>query len=326
MDIDSFCGATFNGGHLRVVGISSVTLHGVKKYACVCDLCALDPELNGSATYEMTKHNLSVGRLPCSCSANNNWTPSQYKVLLSRSGLGKYRCTLPNSSKIRCNTRASCRCVLCNHAWESDISNLLHSGQGCPKCAEISRVTSKSKSIDDANDAISIIARTKGWTFDPITSWDGVNRTHVDIRCQCGCKWNPTFSNVVYLDIGCPNCAQSGYTPPKPGTFYIYEWRLGCHAFLKYGITNQVKSSRRVAQQKKKTDYVPHLVFHQSWDDGNVAAYIERFVDDYKKSRNIPHQVSSDEFGDGWTETLPLDRLADIMQIVETKKPPEGGF
>ncbi|WP_420314088.1 hypothetical protein [Aeromonas salmonicida] len=322
MEQDSFCGTTFNDGKLTVVGWEG-RQGSNKMYKVHCSECANDPELHGDAIYPTTKHRLMIGGIPCGCSKRTNWTSVQYQTLLSRLGNGQFM--IQSSGNVTSQSRVDCTCMVegCSCKWTTVVYALILYRTGCPKCDDHRRSLSKLSPESNALEMIRSKCKINGWTFDGFREgrWNGTKKTHLKLKCcHCDCEWSPVYYSVVSPahDVGCPSCAKSGYDPSKPGTFYTYLWTSPDtnHSFLKYGISNIPKTRIR-NQRRANSKYTAKQLCSISFEDGTIAANLEKVIDDHKRNNSIPDQVSHNDFPDGFTETLPTEEWPFIANLIQ---------
>ena len=80
-------------------------------------------------------------------------------------------------------------------------------------------------------------------------------------------------------------------------------------SFLKYGITNSPKTRLRKHQSQGNCE----IVLWKRFVDGTVPANIERDID----LRFGGRYVTENQLSDGWTETLSLDLLPQLIEFIE---------
>lgn len=211
------------------------------------------------------------------------------------------------------NTHVNITCNVCLYSWSSPYTNIVHNKSGCASCAGIARV-----SEDGAITRIDLICRNKSYIFDGfVNGWSNI-KTKVNLRCaMCDHEWVSSYTSLVHANRGCPCCSKHGYDPSSVGFFYIYKWTLRDRSFLKYGITSD--PSRRLKQQMKYTAFAPSLVLLYRFEDGSVPLEIERIVD----RLGLEPASNKEEFADGYTETIGVQHLDQVKQIVEKFKPIE---
>lgn len=81
-----FIGTTFNtpkGGTLKVTGLKGISDRRVALFWVECSVCSLDKELFPDRFYS-NKSNLEMGKVPCGCSNNYQWTDQQDKTFIQR--------------------------------------------------------------------------------------------------------------------------------------------------------------------------------------------------------------------------------------------------
>lgn len=180
----------------------------------------------------------------------------------------------------------------CNngHKWVTSPNSVL-GGTGCMACHRQSRKLTTDdfrKWLLDNNRDIFIVSEYVA------------ARTKAQFECKCGHKWESTPNNIK-KGQGCPKCAKSGFRKDIPAWTYIIKY----NDFIKYGITNDLE--RRLGAHRKNGQY--EVVFSQYHNDGNDAVLWESAV---KKSHGGKF-VSKEKCPDGYTETLPLEKLNELL-------------
>lgn len=137
----------------------------------------------------------------------------------------------------------------------------------------------------------------------------------VDIQCFCGNIMTQTihyFLNGNRQHCGCVN--KGGFDDSLEGSFYVVEWYGAGTNFIKVGITNKEVMSR-VSDQSSVTRYNPKLLFTLNFSWGYNARNLESIILKTLKShrRAIPKEV----FPDGYTETFSMDKLDEIMDLIQ---------
>ena len=127
---------------LSVIGWNGVSGKGIK-YFIKCSICSEDPELFGAGVFKSSASNLSRSYTPCGCGANPNWSKDQYSIRCSRKAtkLGYVFKGFVGEWKGK-NTKIHLNCAIHGDWFTGIIGTLLHSEEGCPRCAaEARRVT-----------------------------------------------------------------------------------------------------------------------------------------------------------------------------------------
>lgn len=98
-------------------------------------------------------------------------------------------------------------------------------------------------------------------------------------RCtetNCGHEWKAVANAVINGKSGCPACADYGFNPSKPATFYAYRITCRNDTYLGFGITGDF-AERSARHQKSFRDHgaTGELIF--TYDgDGHAIQEIER--------------------------------------------------
>lgn len=178
-----------------------------------------------------------------------------------------------------------------------------YNGGGCPACAKIKRGLGLrlkqeafiEKSID-----------RHGSRYD----YSRVNCTGSKNKVAIICREHGEFLQVpsYHLDgNGCPSCKKSGFNPQKQSYFYVN--RVGEDA-LKYGISNNEPRERLLSQQRSTDLDVEHIVSFRG--DGFSVLQLENII----KSNLGGNFLNKEQLRDGFTETLPINKLNELMVII----------
>lgn len=195
--------------------------------------------------------------------------------------IGKY-------SGLRVKTTFKCKN---EHNWDSLPANVIR-GSGCPKCANNILLT-KDLVKSKIHPSIKMIG-------------EYVNaRTKTKFKHECGFEWSSTPDNII-RGKGCPKCASYGFNPEKSATVYLLKF----DKYLKYGITNDL--NRRLTEHKRNNGNYS-IVMTKFFENGSRAREIETMI---KKIFSDESNVASDQCPDGWTETLPVCLINDVIGII----------
>ena len=289
---------------------------GNKLYAVRCSVCASDPELHGDGVYTITKDRFLKGVMPCGCGRAVKWTPIQYDVLLRRT-LSLVNCTRMDNVELTGNkVVVEIKCHTCSHTGSVHLFNALFNGLYCAKCGY--RRTGDARRLS-ANLAISKIDQAlKGTslTFDGFVDgeYNGVTSL-IKLRCSCGYSFNAAFGNVVYNRTGCTMCASGGFKPESLGFLYVVKWFNEDATWIKFGITNNPVASRVVQQQRRMYKHTEHqIIAILQFDAGAIAQLAERDIGSLRSVH--PSPIGRNDMPDGFTETLPVSAIDDIMAIL----------
>lgn len=185
----------------------------------------------------------------------------------------------------------------------------------CKHCnLERSYITSKLVSESDAIKRINSVDsmyKFVRWENDKYNSY---THSKAIIRCTtCSNNWSTNLNNFVIKHKGCPFCSKKGYQCSRPGYIYVYLIKIDDVTFLKFGITNDLKI--RSYQQAKLSNCTHDLVFSKLCEDGSEARKIESSI--ISKFKGFTKFASKDIFPDGYTETLSVDKLNELISFIE---------
>jgi hypothetical protein len=188
-------------------------------------------------------------------------------------------------------TKSTFRCAE-EHEWEATPNAILR-GRGCPTC------------YDNTLTAVIVNERliNQGRTIKLIGDYVN-NYEHTTFTCGEGHTWLAA-TGLVLNGSGCPSCAQYGYSQSKPGYMYVIRY----DDYIKYGITNNLES--RLSSHRKWGEFT--IVHSSRVEDGRVPYRLERMI---KKTLG-GNFVSRDIMENGFTETLSLERLPELMKMID---------
>lgn len=151
------------------------------------------PKHEDKGVLETTFANFTTGRCCPYCANRIRKTQEEYIKELHEKNpnilvLEKYR---------GLKTKIKHQCLVCEYQWETVPTNLLHSGQGCPRCSK--RHYNKTQDefvteVNEVNKSIKVIG-----TYIDATS-------KIEFECMdCGSNWLAKPNNILN-NKGCPNC------------------------------------------------------------------------------------------------------------------------
>lgn len=222
-------------------------------------------------------------------------------------------------SDVNSKTRVRLVCSSCEKVSIRNIyvlkGFLSRSLSWCKHCnLERSYVTSKLVSESEAIKRInSVNAKYKfmNWENDKYVSYTS---SKAILGCSvCSNNWSTNLNNFVIKQKGCPFCSKKGYQCGRPGYFYVYLIKVEDNEFLKFGITNDLKI--RSHQQAKLANCTHELIVSKLFDDGLLARNLESSV--INKFREYTKFIPKEIFPDGYTETLPVDKLNELISFIE---------
>lgn len=299
-----FIGRVFNDGKLKVVELVEKSKHS--KFKVVCKICVEDKELFPDGYFIATKESLVRGTIPCGCSACRNWSEYEYLVLANRAGEGKFKVHGFIDKFENQKSKLDCECTIDGYRWTPQVNDIINSGKGCPKCANNIRFTE-----EEAFNICKIVCEHSGYR--PIRFPDGYEnqRSRFEYECPEHGAQEMSFHDFSYGRRGCPSCSKYGYSPNKPGSFYISRWihPTSFDSFIKFGITNN-NPFDRVHQLITGTEYNCEVIYTKLNEDGKVALNLEKTIK-YAAPFNT-NIVNKERFKYGFTETIDecdLNRL-----------------
>lgn len=134
--------------------------------------------------------------------------------------------------------------------------------------------------------------------------------TKTEFRCILGNHfWQGIPANILHGN-GCPYCADhtgGGFKPDKPAWIYVIKFAN----YIKYGITNNLE--RRLAVHKRNGKYT--VITSKYFAMGQSALNLENDVKNIFGGRFVNKEICPD----GYTETLCVSRLSDLVNFIEMR-------
>jgi hypothetical protein len=182
-----------------------------------------------------------------------------------------------------------------NHTWLAKPNNVMSPRQsGCPHCAGQFPLT---KDI--------VNSRIKHKNLELVGDYTGIDKPSLFQCLQCDREFIASPYNII-VKSHCPDCRTGGgFKSHQPATFYVLLFpKLN---FIKYGITNNLQ--QRIGKHSRISECIVMrtIEFHS----GKDALLFEQKV----KKEFGGNFVSKEILKDGYTETLPIELLEDLIQI-----------
>ena len=131
-----------------------------------------------------------------------------------------------------------------------------------------------------------------------------VNIDHSSLfECSFGHQWKTKPAHILNGG-GCPSCTNFGFKPDKSAVVYLLDFGY----YIKFGITNDLE--RRLVEHKRNGTY--NIIATKEYELGIDALVWERRI----KKKFGGKYVGRDICPDGWTETLPLEKLHEIESLL----------
>lgn len=296
---------------LEVIGWQGRTKSGNKLYVVRCSVCSKDYELFGESAFTITKGNLFRGTYPCGCSSSVKWSKDQWKVLAQRRAkeLGlEFICL--NEDFHGCETGITLECRVHGIWHTKTLEYLICHSTGCFTCAHERRAISSTKPDEDMiNSFISTGAFHKDSVFYRINRETQAGRKkYWAVLCpECG-QYGESLSSNLQLGQRPCGCSRSR----QQEAYINFVFIEGQIVAVKFGIANNTKS--RLIQQNRN----------------NPNAYIENYRVYKFESRNqcvsaerdcknmLPTGIlNKEQLIDGWSETVDISYLDEIIKIYE---------
>lgn len=226
-------------------------VNGCTMYKVQCQVCKLDPELHGDATYTIYSDYLHNKKMPCGCSKAPKWNKQQWSVLLKRKAeknnhtFGGFLCDPDNVNQ---STKIVLHCNNCGHDWNSGSVGNYYSDRGCPKCADNIRTNSRLTQSDVWIERFRKTGKFEEskFRFERTTDTGRLWNVYCNV---CNTVTVSDRSNLVAGKIPCGCGSGGGINVKQPVYFYILTvFALG-QRFIKFGISNYPK--RRIVDHKR---------------------------------------------------------------------------
>jgi hypothetical protein len=190
--------------------------------------------------------------------------------------------------------------------WQTP-TNHLHNGFGCEKCAWVKIANERRLTQEE------VISRFTSYHGDKFNYtevvYDGVY-SPVKIWCNTHNEWFYQKPVDHFSAVGCKKCVDKGFSVNKPAYFYIN--KVGNNVALKVGITNVCPIERAKVLDRKSSEYDIVNMFYFYHASGKFISDLESEILD----RFDTGVVSKDKMSSGYTETIHIDKLPEIIDIV----------
>lgn len=201
-----------------------------------------------------------------------------------------------NENYINNTTKISYTSLRCGHTWMAKPEKI-KIGRGCPKCARNQKLTH-----DEYVEHLSL----NNPDFIVNEEYNGTHSKISHTHLTCGYTWS-VVPNRIKRKSPCPNCNGQGFNPTKPSTGYV----LLFDTFIKFGVTTNLK--RRLASHRTKNGaYTVHYI--KDFDTGEKGLEWESKIKSHFGYVN--GAVTKNECSDGYTETLPINLLNDLENLI----------
>jgi len=190
--------------------------------------------------------------------------------------------------------------------WQTP-TNHLHNGFGCEKCAWV-KIGNEHRLTQEEVISRFISSHGDKFNYDAVV-YDGVYNP-VKIWCNTHNEWFYQKPADHFHAVGCKKCIDKGFSVNKPAYFYIN--RVGDDVAVKVGITNVCPIGRAKVLDRKSSAYNIVKMFYFYHEDGKFISDLESEI----LNRFETGVVSKDKMSSGYTETIHIDKLPEIIDIV----------
>lgn len=195
------------------------------------------------------------------------------------------------------------------------IDTLMHSLHGCSKCAN------DEVSIKNSSNALRFISSAK-MIHGELYDYSRVEYKNSNTKVTIVCPVHGPFKMLPYNHIskhnqnGCKVCNKSpgGYNTNNPGILYIHQ--VTCNNEIiayKFGITNNNNNSRLRSQNRKSRSDISVVGYKKYKGSGTAILALEQRI----KSTMQTKFLLKEHLQDGYTETIPPDKVSELIQLIE---------
>lgn len=292
---------------------------GDRLFTLECSECKQDPELYGKGLFTSTKSNLKKGAVPCGCSSGFKFNDEQ-EILDCNRLLHKMDNThlkvvgvKGRQGGVRVFELACGVCTKDPELYPEAFTSMKYNLKSSTPCGCSPRYKWSAQQYE------TLIQRKMtedGHVFQGFVGDKKVNTyTKFNWTCNEGHPCKTSIDNYLHKGTRCSTCATYGYDRNKDASLYIVRWDYpNADSFIKIGITNYPDVKTRITQQQRETDYTPTII-ETTKGDGSMIADLERDIKTHFKGSL---GISSEIFGDGHTECLPVEMLDTLLSYIKT--------
>ncbi|EIN4798227.1 hypothetical protein MW391_000728 [Shigella sonnei] len=193
---------------------------------------------------------------------------------------------------------------------------LISKGRVCRECSKAkTRAKEEAEKIARLNGRVDevynqIVERNKETGFILREIVGDMQGSHFIIRQRCPIhnhNFSVTWRSFKGGTKGCKYCNTSAFRTDIPVYFYIQSLD---DRYIKFGVTNR-KVERRMIEQQRESVFTHRLIKSFRFSKGEHASKLEKLI----KTKYECGVVSRDDLRDGYTETLPYERLPEILTL-----------
>jgi hypothetical protein len=193
------------------------------------------------------------------------------------------------------------------HEYEARIASRTRAGSGCPKCSGL-------EVIPGVNDLAAVNpALAREWS-------ESNKRSPADVKamsdyraywvCAKGHEWRAAVGSRHHVGVGCPSCAQSGFSPARAALLYLLRHE-SLQAF-KVGITNY--GTTRIEQFAELGWTETYRLYHRN--GGVIKAAEAELLRWLRVDLGLKQATTKEQMPiGGATETFPLGAVEEPTVI-----------
>lgn len=180
------------------------------------------------------------------------------------------------------------------HIWITKPEKIKNAGHRCPRCSGRHQPTTDefNQWLKETDKSITLIGEYVS------------NKVKTTFKCCHGHTWKTRPNNIKNGD-GCPTCCSYGFDPEKPAWEYVFMR----DDYIKFGISNNLEYRLRQHLRRGEVKVV-HTKYHSYGQNAQNWEFIikQKFRGRYVNKEKCP---------DGWTETLPISLLEEVVKQSE---------
>lgn len=303
-------------------GVSKNKQNG-KVFNIVCEACLVDDNLAvieamSEGKFKITKGHFKAGKKGCGCSMGRALVLGKLNIddYLGKAFTTPYgnTLTLKEIDYSAKDKRYIVECDVCSlipevYPYGSFTTNITDIRRGRSACACGGTYNPLDKKY--YTNRVKYLCKGLKYTF---LGFVGGSYEDYTSKLKLLCTQNHITNSTCYdsflnQGIRCGSCSVGGYSCGLTGSFYIQNIEDFC---IKIGITNKT-SEQRMAQHSSKSIYHHKLIYSETFEDGYIPYHIEKFIKDIYP-RGV---VSKENMRDGFSETIDIKYLEDILTIVK---------
>lgn len=206
--------------------------------------------------------------------------------------LGKY-ISSGHQSKLKCK---------CGHRWNTTLTQILHNGTGCPRCACNIKYTT-----EEIQSKISPNITVEG-------QYRGMN-SQLLVSCEVGHRWSTLASNLIHQNGRCPTCYPYQHNKKFGRRVVVDDIAFGSE--LEAECYKVIKSSSLIFERQKKYPHNSRMRCDFCVDDLwiEVSSFKnERYLNKIKQKKHVVESI-----GDKFIFISSVQMFSDLIKTLEDR-------